>query len=109
MRSVLVTGMRIPAQDPLACILPSAPSTRRFDPPAKAGAPYSMASMAGVGADSIEVNASASSGGFEGMSQAGTRKASIAPTPLPGRRHSKPAVRESSGVPWLPATKARDG
>ncbi len=53
-------------------------------PPAKAGAQASMASMAGVNADSNDVSARASSGGTHGASQSGTCKASIGPE-LPAR------------------------
>ena len=50
-------------------------------PAAKAGAWLRAVSMAGLKADSMEVNARASSGGIQGASQPGTRKLSIAPAP----------------------------
>lgn len=53
--------------------------TATDSPPAKAGAQSNTASMAGAKAESIEVSARANSGGTQGASQSGSRKASIAP------------------------------
>ena len=58
--------------------------TANDSPPAKAGAHPSTASMAGVKADTTEANAAASSGGTQGASQCGMRKASTGPE-LPAR------------------------
>ena len=55
--------------------------TANDSPPAKAGTHSSKDSMAGVKADSADVNASVSSAGIQGASQSGMRKPSVAPAP----------------------------
>jgi len=60
---------------------PQTAQTVTDSPPAKAAGWLRAASMAGLEADSIEVNARVSSGGIQGASQSGAREPSIAPEP----------------------------